>query len=187
MSQTIMNQRCSGCRTRPSLKEIDVLFESVFFKSTLQETVVVIREMKKGKRGEGEKRRRMWWFYFPSTQREKDLNPSGRFTGFCFPSSRRRRVVPEQSDNWVSADRLLRTLGLRIFAQHPKSHSTSVDLHRPRIDTTGGAEMSEAARGRLVLIWRVGSTNAPLSRCFMTPVFTGLQAGCQTQTGSETF
>lgn len=49
----------------------------------------------------------------------QDLNPSGRFTGFCFYSSRRRRSLSERSDNWVSADRLLRTLGLTF------------DLHRP--------------------------------------------------------
>ena len=50
---------------------------------------------------------------------EQDFNPSGRFTGFCFYSSSRRRSLSERSDNWVSADRLLRTLGLTF------------DLHRP--------------------------------------------------------
>lgn len=34
----------------------------------------------------------------------------------------------------------------------PRHKSTSIDLHPPRHDATGGAEMSEAARGRRVLV-----------------------------------
>lgn len=90
---------------------------------------------------------------------------SGRFL-FFFHMWRFRRVVFRRSDNWVSVERLVADGNQNTASVSSlKSYLTSIDLRWPRYDATGGAEMSEAASGCLVLIWRVDPTNELLLSC----------------------
>lgn len=77
---------------------------------------------------------------------------------------------------WKASNRVTR------YDRHLKSYSTAVDLRQSRSNEQKCQRQRDDASSSF------DDSNQQTSRCpaaFLTPVFTGLQAGCQTQTNTE--
>lgn len=109
-----------------------------------------------------------------------------------FPSSSTHcRVVSGWSDNWVSVERLVAagykntaSISSLCIWNHIRPPSTFIDP-----DTTPQEEQ-KCQRRREDALSSFDESDRQTSRCpaaFMTPVFTGLQAGCQMRTNTETY